>query len=195
MIMFMVVMLIMIAMLLFNSSLAKAITQQEISEVKGMIDSKVDCKGLYDSQLEKIGEYEMELMHPGESHELMHQMMGLKEGSEDEKQFHINMAKTMYCGENGMMIMPMMGMMRGGNNWYGDGYGMMGNFGYNYFGFWNVIWLLFWFGIVVLILWLIYKFVIKQEVVESPEEILKKRYSKGEITEKQFKYMKKEIGE
>ena len=51
-------------------------------------------------------------MHPGEAHEQMHTMMGLQEGSETEKQFHINMAKTMYCNESGMMgMMPMMNMM------------------------------------------------------------------------------------
>src|SRR3989339_2073864 len=116
-----------IVVLLLNLGLANAITQQEIKEAKGLIDSKVDCKSLSDSQLEIIGEYEMELMHPGESHELMHKMMGLKEGSEAEKQFHINMAKTIYCGEEnvfgsgGMMGGGMMGMMMGGNM----GYGMM----------------------------------------------------------------------
>src|SRR3989339_1278993 len=108
-------------------NLVNSITQQEINEAKGLIDSKVDCKSLSDSQLEIIGEYEMELMHPGESHELMHQMMGLKESSEAEKQFHINMAKAIYCGEEnvfgsgGMMGGGMMGMMMGGNM----GYGMM----------------------------------------------------------------------
>jgi len=79
--------------LLLGLSSANAITQQEISEAKGLIDSKVDCKELSDSQLEIMGEYYMEQMHPGESHELMHKMMGLQEGSEDEKQFHINMAR------------------------------------------------------------------------------------------------------
>ena len=69
---------ILMVILLLNFSLANAITQQEIKEAKSLIDSKADCKSLSDSQLEIIGEYEMELMHPGESHELMHQMMGLK---------------------------------------------------------------------------------------------------------------------
>ena len=93
-----------IVVLLLNLGLANAITQQEIKEAKGLIDSKVDCKSLSDSQLEIIGEYEMELMHSGDSHEAMHKMMGLKEGSEPEKQFHINMAKTIYCGESSGMM-------------------------------------------------------------------------------------------
>jgi len=86
--------------LLLNLNLANAhITQQEINEVKSLINSKVSCKSLSNSQLEIMGEYYMEQMHPGESHELMHQMMGLKEGSEAEEQFHIDMAKMIYCGE------------------------------------------------------------------------------------------------
>ena len=77
--------LVIFAVLMLALSFVNAITQQEIKEAKNLIDSKADCKSLSDSQLEIIGEYEMELMHPGESHELMHQMMGIKEGSETEK--------------------------------------------------------------------------------------------------------------
>ncbi|HLC62549.1 MAG TPA: hypothetical protein VJI52_06040 [Candidatus Nanoarchaeia archaeon] len=142
---------VVIVALLLSLGLANAITQQEISEAKGLIDSKVDCKSLSDSQLEIIGEYEMELMHPGESHELMHKMMGLKEGSEAEKQFHINMAKTIYCGESGgMMGGGMMSMMVGGNTM---GYGMMGNYGYG-FGYWNflnVLYVLLLIGLIILV--------------------------------------------
>ena len=141
---------VVIVALLLSLGLANAITQQEISEAKGLIDSKVDCKSLSDSQLEIIGEYEMELMHPGESHELMHKMMGLKEGSEAEKQFHINMAKTIYCGESGgMMGGGMMSMMMGSNT----GYGMMGNYGYG-FGYWNflnVLYVLLLIGLIILV--------------------------------------------
>jgi len=139
-----------IVVLLLNLGLANAITQQEIKEAKGLIDSKVDCKSLSDSQLEIIGEYEMELMHPGDSHEAMHKMMGLKEGSEPEKQFHINMAKTIYCGESsGMMGGGMMSMMMGGNM----GYGMMRNYGYG-FGYWNflnVLYVLLLIGLIILV--------------------------------------------
>src|SRR3989338_6254262 len=98
--------------LLLNLSLANATTQQELSEAKNLIDSEIDCKDLADAQLELIGEYYMEQMHPSESHELMHKMMGLEEGSKAEEQFHINMAKVLYCGESGGM-MSMMNMMAG----------------------------------------------------------------------------------
>ena len=187
---------VVIVALLLSLGLANAITQQEISEAKGLIDSKVDCKSLSDSQLEIIGEYEMELMHPGESHELMHKMMGLKEGSEAEKQFHINMAKTIYCDESGgMMDSGMMNMMMGGNM-MGSG-GMMGNYpsyyGYGYNSFWNILWLIFLIGVIALIIWLIYKLTKKGKESETPINILQKRYAKGEINKKQFEEMKKEL--
>ncbi len=193
-------MFVIIFILLLNLSLANAVTQQEIKEAKSLIDSKASCKSLSDSQLEIIGEYEMELMHPGDSHELMHKMMGLKEGYEPEKQFHINMAKTIYCGETnafgsgGMMGGGMISMMMGGNMM---NYGMMGSnpfgYGYGYWSFWNIIWSLFWIGLIVLVIWLIYKFIIKKEI-ETPINILQKRYAKGEINKKQFEEMKKEVG-
>ena len=41
---FMIIMLVMFVMLLFNSSFAKAVTQQELSDAKSLIDSKADCK-------------------------------------------------------------------------------------------------------------------------------------------------------
>ena len=187
---------VMAMILLLNLSLVSAITQQEIDEAKKLIDSKADCKSLSNSQLEIMGEYYMEQMHPGESHELMHQMMGLKEGSEDEEQFHINMAKAIYCGEEnafgsgGMMGGGMMNMMMGGGN-------MMGNnpfgYGYGYWSFWNIVWSLLRIGLIVLVIWLIYKFIIKKET-ETPINILQKRFAKGEINKKQFEEMKKEIG-
>ena len=138
--------------LLLNLSLANAITQQEIKEAKSLIDSKVDCKNLSDSQLEIIGEYEMELMHPGESHEAMHKMMGIKEGSEAEKKFHISMAKTIYCGESGgMMGGGMMNMMMGGNMMGSTGYG------YGYFGFINVLSIILLIGLIILVYIWIFK--------------------------------------
>lgn len=146
--------------LLLNLSLVSAITQQEIDEAKRLINSNVDCKSLSNSQLEIIGEYYMEQMHPGESHEAMHQMMGIKEGSEVEKQFHINMAKTMYCNEGtgmmgaGMMGGGMMSMMMGS----GFGTNMMGNLGYNfwYWNFLNVLYAILLIGLIILVyLWII----------------------------------------
>ena len=138
-----------VIILLLNLGIVNAITQQEIKEAKSLIDSKADCKSLSDSQLEIIGEYAMELMHPGDSHEAMHKMMGIKEGSEAEKQFHISMAKTIYCGESGGM----MNMMMDGSNMMGNG--MMGSTGYGYFGFINVLSIILLIGLIILVyLWI-----------------------------------------
>ncbi|OIO40852.1 hypothetical protein COU56_03370 [Candidatus Pacearchaeota archaeon CG10_big_fil_rev_8_21_14_0_10_31_9] len=88
-----------------------AVTQDELNQAKALIDSNISCNQLTNDQLEIMGEYYMEQMMPGEAHVRAHQMMGLTEGSEAEEQFHINMTKRIYCGENvggGMM----------GNNYY-----------------------------------------------------------------------------
>ena len=155
----------MVVILLLSFGLAGAVTQQEINEAKKLIDSKADCKSLSNSQLEIMGEYYMEQMHPGESHELMHQMMGLKEGSEAEEQFHINMAESIYCGETnafgsgGMMNMMMGGNMMGGQNVQsGMMQGMMENFGYGvgYWNFVNVLYLILLIGLIILVyFWII----------------------------------------
>ena len=126
------------------------------NETKQLVDSGISCSELADEQLEEIGDYYMEQMHPGESHELMHKIMGLEEGSEIEKQFHINMAKQLYCNENtyGMMSGGMMNMMGTGN--YGMGYGMMGNYGYGYWGFINILYITLLIGLIILVyLWIL----------------------------------------
>ena len=153
---------VLLVVLLLNFSLVNAITPQEIDEAKGLIDSGVDCKILSDSQLEIIGEYYMEQMHPRESHELMHKMMGLEEGSKDEEQFHINMAKTTYCGgDSGMMSSSnmmgsgIMNMMLGGGNMVGGntGYGMMG-YGLGYWNFINILYIILLIGLIILVYFL-----------------------------------------
>lgn len=89
---------------------AGAITPQELDDARALVASGIGCSALSDTQLELIGEYYMELMHPGEAHELMHRMMGLSEGSEAEKQFHVSLARRIYCNEN-------IGMMGYGMTW------------------------------------------------------------------------------
>ena len=155
-----ILLLIISLALTLNVGLVSAITPQEINEAKSLIDSKADCKSLSDSQLEVVGEYYMEQMHPGESHKLMHKMMGLEEGSESEKQFHINMAKRLYCNDiSGISNHGMIGMMGGGmmNMAIGNsmmGYGMMGNYGY--WSFLNILYLLLLIGLVIVVyLWII----------------------------------------
>jgi len=180
--------------------------QAVAGEGKKLVDSGIGCDKLTNEQLETIGEYFMEQMHPGKQHEAMHEMMGIKEGTEYHKQFHANIAQMMYCGEGGMMGDGMMnGGMMGGNmmgmmNMMGGnmmGSGMMGNYPayYGYNSFWNILWLVFLIGVIALIIWLVYKFTKKGKESETPMDILQKRYAKGEINKKQFDEMKKELME
>ena len=90
---------LMVFLILFSAGLAFAhITPQEAQQAKALIDSKTPCSELSGEQLELLGEYYMEQAHPGEAHEAMHSMMGLQEGSVEEEQFHVNMARNSYCG-------------------------------------------------------------------------------------------------
>jgi len=153
--------------LVFTSISVYAHAEDNFSDTKQIIDSNVSCSDLSNDQLEEIGEYYMEQMHPGEAHELMHKMMGLTEGSETEKQFHVNIAKTMYCGEGGMMggsggMMGMMNMMGGNMMGSGGMMGMMnmmgfgGTMGYTFFGVYSILLFLLLLGLVVLVyLWIV----------------------------------------
>jgi len=107
----------------------------------------------------------MEQMHPGESHDAMHERMGLEEGTEYHEQFHVNIAQMMYCDtENttysGMMGRGMMQMMMGRDTPIQTRvYGMRGNWGYNY-GYGNLLNTLYAILLIVLII-LVYLWIIK----------------------------------
>ena len=157
-----VLLLIICVTLLLNINLAFA-HEHNFDETKQLIDSGISCDKLTDEQLEAMGDYYMEQMHPGESHELMDEMMG-GDGSESLKQMHINIARNIYCEESGTMIGGgmmnggMMGMMPMMMNMVGSG-GMMqgidGNYyrGYNIFGWLFMILIII--VLVLLIIWLI----------------------------------------
>lgn len=122
---------------------------EDFSEAKELVDSKVSCDNLTEEQLEEIGEYIMERMHPGEAHEQMHESMDLEEGTEAEEEFHINMAKSMYC--NGGMNMAM-GMDSGmGSNMMGYSYGGIGIL-------WTLLGLILFVGATILVWLLVIKF-------------------------------------
>ncbi len=119
---------IMIFLMLLICSAIFTYAAEDFTEAKSLIDSKVSCAQLSEDQLELIGDYLMEQMHPGEAHELMDQAMG-GEGSESLRSVHIKMARSIYCGEGGMMGMMGMGNMMGIQNQipYNTQYNMMGN--------------------------------------------------------------------
>jgi len=172
-----IVLYLIIALLSIGIAFAHS-DESEFVDAKQIIENNVPCSELTEDQLEHMGDYYMEQMHPGEAHELMDKMMG-GEGSESLGQMHIQMAKSIYCNDtsgmanygmmgmmgNGMMGGGMMNMMMGSNmmgsggmNMMGTnfGYGMMGNYGYGYWGFLNVLSLILLIGLVVLVyLWII----------------------------------------
>ena len=127
-----------------------AVSQDELNQAKVLIDSNISCNQLTNDQLEIIGEYYMEQMMPGIAHVRAHQMMGLTEGSEAEEQFHINMAKRIYCGENvgsGMIGGGMMG------NYYYQNPRSNNSYQNNIFGFLFMALILV--ALILFVLWLI----------------------------------------
>ncbi len=68
------------------------------------------------------------------------------------------------------------------NGFGGYGFGM---------GFGSLFMVLFWAGIMYILYSLLKRS--KEDLSESPEEILKKRYAKGEIAKKEFEDMKQEL--
>lgn len=180
--------------------------QAQIEKGRELTENKIGCENLDDEQLEAIGEYLMEQMHPGEFHERMHQMMGMEEGTEYHKNFHINMAKRMYCREGAMMgMMPMMNMMGNNNtmkgrlnpylsNNYNNSMMNLGLMSFGWFGliFMILFWVLLIVGIIVLIKWLVDS--IKGRAKnKSALDILEERYAKGEISKQEFEEKKKDL--
>ena len=147
--------------LIFVLGINLALAHGNFNETKKLIDSEISCNELSDEQLEEIGDYYMEQMHPGESHELMHQMMG-GEDSDTTRQMHTQMAKSIYCGETSSGMMGMMGggmmNMMGGNMMNNAGYGMIGNYGYGlgYWSFINILYIILLIGLIILVyLWIV----------------------------------------
>ena len=198
---------------MFFLLMVNVFADENFDEAKQLIRDKVSCDKLNDGQLEEIGEYYMEQMHPGEAHKLMHKMMELEEDTKIEEQFHISMARTMYCNEtNGIANMMysggMMNMMRnnmmnfdynGGGDMMGYNYGnygnMMNGIGYGFGWFGLLLMILFWIAIIWLVIWIIQQFTKHKEDKESALDILQKRFAKGEISKKEYLERKKELKE
>ncbi|AJB41937.1 hypothetical protein [Thermofilum adornatum] len=140
--------------------------QSEIEEGKKLVESGISCDKLSDEQLEAIGEYIMELMHPGGAHEIVHKMMGIEEGTEYHKQFHINLARRMYCGEVATMgpgyMMVWRSPPRGINENWCPGCGW--NWWYPGLGW--IVWIMFSIVLIVALIILIYLGFIKHEKVD-----------------------------
>ena len=86
------------------------------------------------------------------------------------------------------------GPMRDGYGGYGMGPGMMSGYGYGYRGMFMGILFLILLGVVIY--FIVQNVRSKNEIgqaKESPLDILKKRYAKGEITKEDFDRMKNEL--
>ena len=150
--------LLLVTLLILSFAVSATVTTEELNQAKIIINSKISCNELSNDQLKLLGEYLMEQMHPGESHELMDKMMGLEENPNEDAQFHINLAKTMYCNEYGSMLgnKGMMNMMAR-QGYYGNtiGPGMM-NYSYGW-SIWDILYFILLIALILLVILLIFK--------------------------------------
>jgi len=144
-------------------SMVAAHEEDEVEEGRLLVESKRSCDEATDDQLEAIGEYYMEQMHPGALHDAMHEVMGLEEGTQEHDDFHIALAKRMYCGEYTAGMMGGYGMMGYGN------YGMMSMMGYGpyyssgWWNWWGMLNILFVAVIFALVFWGVYKLMLPKK--------------------------------
>lgn len=153
--------LILVILLSMSIVCAQENPADEIEQGRLLVENNAECGSLTDEQLESIGEYVMEQMHPGESHNFVHERMGLEEGTKEHETFHINFARRFYCGENVAGMMGFAGQnLRGGNMMdFGTGYGMMGTL---FFGT-GLLWLVYvaLAGFIVsVIFWSVYRWIV-----------------------------------
>src|SRR3990172_6514699 len=168
------------------------------------IQSKeTSCENLSDENFGALGEYFMGQM-VGDSHEAMNAMMERMMGKEGEEQMHIVMGKRLsgcdtsaQVPQSGSGFMPMMWMMGSAGSPQAEGgvYPMMGYGwnGFNTFGwvFMIFFWLLLVLGVIALISYLSKSGPSKEG--QTPLDILKARYARGEINQKEFEEMKKDL--
>lgn len=105
---------------------------------------------------------------------------------------------VLLVGGAGMMGFGGLGMM-GGYGGYGGMMGGYGGYGFNPLG--SILSLVFWAliigGVVLLVVWLARnagRTALGASTGESPLDILKARYAKGEITKEQFDAIKRDLG-
>jgi len=173
-------------------------TSELISEIKieQNIDDlgDVDCDQISDEHFEEVGDAVMSLMHPDdEEHELMDNMMG-GEGSESLRARHIWMGKQ-YLGclsetsTNFRGSMMTGGMMNGYDVFDGD-YMMYDGDSHSNLAIWIMSFLML---SVLLVLVVIAVKLVNSSKGTTALESLKIRYAKGEIDEKTYGEMKKEL--
>lgn len=169
------------------------------------------CKDLSDDNFGTLGEYFMGTMMGG-SHVAMNTIMIQMMGEQGEKQTHIVIGKRMSnCEPDAPMpqsmmnsgMMSMMNMMTGGGIMGGDsmmengGNSMMGDFATNPMGWFGWIFMILFWGLVVLAIVALIKWMMSQNKREtkgkSALDILKERYARGEINKEEFESIKKDV--
>ncbi len=183
---------------------------QEIMKSQGVKDIRsIDCAKVTEKQLEDLGEAVMDVMHPDSAeHDFMDRMMG-GEGSPTLESMHRIMgARYLGCYRGDVsfgMMSPFWGGRGygGGDNNYERGWPSM-MYGYGPYGHWGMMgsygglfmWIIF-LIILALVVYLAARW-IKQSsgagAKETPLDILKNRYAKGEITKEEFEQKKKDLG-
>jgi putative membrane protein len=182
---------------------------QEILNAQGVSDIKsIDCSKVTEKQLEDLGDAFMDVMHPGSSeHDFMDRMMGGKGSPTLESMHRIMGARYLGC-YRGDEPYGMMHPFWGGRG-YGNGAGNYNRrwppmmYGYGPYGQWGMMgpyggifmWILF-LVILALVVYLVVRWSKPSGAGtgETPLDILKKRYAKGEITKDEFEQKKKDLG-
>ncbi|MGA1796095.1 MAG: SHOCT domain-containing protein [bacterium] len=164
----------------------------------------IDCGEVTNEQLEALGEAIMGIMHPdAEEHELMDRMMG-GEGSETLASTHRIMgARYLGCCDGGSFEEMGPGMRGGWMMGSGSMHGWGGMRGYGYGRRWMhygwggiVMWIVI-LVIVIALIYFIYHLARSKTAggpsAETPLDLLKKRYARGEITKEEFQRIKKDL--
>jgi len=175
----------------------------EIQQEQGVQSTdKINVDLVSQPMLEELGDSVMEAMIGNtETHDKMDISLG-GDGSESLTAFHTRLGYNYLVGyPNGMMTLMTAGMMGNYNKTDGTvGWsGMMGNSNYRgyggmmgYLGFGGMI-----IGAIIFILFMVILFFIMKAFVrkpngvllESPMDLLKKRYAKGELTQDEYEKM------
>lgn len=184
----------------------------EIEKAQGVKDVRsIDCVKTTDAQLEDLGEAVMGVMHPDPSeHAFMDRMMG-GEGSPSLGAMYRMMGAsylgcypgnasfgmmTPYWGRRSRGSLDGNGFMPFGGGWhrpmmYGHGYGPSGMMG-PYGGI--VMWLIL-LVVMALLVYAVVRFAKPAGgTAETPLDILKKRYARGEIEKAEFEQKKQDLG-
>jgi uncharacterized membrane protein len=204
-----------------NSSHGRSIDDvlAEIREAQGIQGTDpIDPDLVSDRQLEALGDAVMSYMHPNDrEHEFMDSMMG-GEGSDRLAYMHRMMGLQYLTGTSHGRGFPMMGWGARGRR-FGThegnmpmmGWGMhgrRGSEGYGIFpgallcGVWAffiwriVIWIVI-LGIIGVVIWLVVRTQgqhgVRSGQEETPLEIVRRRYARGEVSREEFENLKRDL--